>query len=261
MSIKPNKYFGITEKTLKTESFNVSVTNHSTNSEIALHSHSKPYLCLLASGTYKERSNVTDIITGGEVIYRTSNYDHSNSFTDKGGVCLNIEINNPEQFIHLNELQLPNKVSKQKGSVELYKLLYGLKNELPNDVLNIYCYESMISSINIFNEKGDILWVKKVKELINDNPLETISLNKLSLEFSLHPNYIVRKFKEVTGYKLSDYLSKIRLEHSIKQLIKNEKSITNIALESGFYDQSHFNRNFKKHLETTPSHFKKIITS
>jgi AraC family transcriptional regulator len=83
----------------------------------------------------------------------------------------------------------------------------------------------------------------------------------LSLEFSLHPNYIVRKFKEITGYKLSDYLTKIRLEHSVKQLIENEKNLTNIALESGFYDQSHFNRNFKKKLETTPSHFRKIITS
>lgn len=261
MSTKPNKYFGITEKSLKTECFNVSVTSHSMNSEIAMHSHSKPYLCLLAHGTYKEKSNVSDIIMDGEVIYRTSNYEHSNIFADKGGICLNIEINDYEQFINLNDLQLPNTISKQKGTVELYKLLYGLKCGLPNDVLNIYCYESMISSINIFNINGNVLWVNKVKEFINDRPLETISLNKLSLEFSLHPNYIIHKFKEITGYKLSDYLTKIRLEHSIKQLIENEKNLTNIALESGFYDQSHFNRNFKKQLETTPSHFRKIITS
>jgi len=261
MSTKPNKYFGMTEQSLKTENFNVSVTSHSMNSEIAMHSHSKPYICLLAHGTYKEKSNVSDIITDGEVIYRTSNYEHSNIFSEKGGICLNIEINDYEQFISLNDLQLPNTISKQKGTVELYKLLYGLKCGLPNDILNIYCYESMISTVNYFNESGDILWVNKIKEFINDTPLEPISLNKLSLEFSLHPNYIVRKFKETTGYKLSDYLTKIRLEHSIKQLIENEKNLTSIALESGFYDQSHFNRNFKKQLETTPSHFRKIITS
>jgi AraC-like DNA-binding protein len=260
MNLKANQYFGITTDSLKTENFNISLTNHSANSNIDLHAHNKPYLCLLASGTYKENSNTTEIITQGEVLYRVANYEHSNNFSSKGGLCLNIEMNDYEQFITLNELQLPNKVSKQKGVIELYKLLYGLKQGLPNDIINIYCYESMIAVINIFNCKGNIDWVKKVKERINDNPLETISLDKLSLEFSLHPNYIVRKFKEITGFKLSEYLTKIRLEHSMKHLLSNEENITSIALESGFYDQSHFNKNFKKHLDTTPNHFRKVIT-
>lgn len=259
MNLKANKYFGITTESLRTENFNISLTNHSANSNISLHSHDKPYLCLLASGTYKEESNNADIITQGEVLYRTANYEHSNSFSNKGGLCLNIEINNYQHFTTLNELQLPIKVSKQKGTIELYKLLYGLKQGLSNDILNIYCYESMIAVINVFNSNGDINWVKKVKELINDNPLANISLDKLSMEFSLHPNYIVRKFKEVTGFKLSEYLTKIRLEESIRQLINNEENITSIALESGFYDQSHFNKNFKKQITTTPYHFRKII--
>ena len=118
----------------------------------------------------------------------------------------------------------------------------------------------MIAVLNVFNGIGDLNWVKKVKERINDNPLETISLDKLSMEFSLHPNYIVRKFKEITGFKLSEYLTKIRLEHSMKYLLSNEENITTIALESGFYDQSHFNKNFKKHIDTTPNHFRKVIT-
>lgn len=259
MNLKANQYFGITTQSVMTENFNISLTNHSANSNIALHAHNKPYLCLLACGTYKEESNITDIITQGEVLYRAANYEHSNSFSSEGGVCLNIEINDYEQFITINELQLPNKVSKQKGALELYKLLYGLKQGLPIDIINIYCYESMIAVINVFNCKGNIDWVKKVKERINDNPLETISLDKLSIEFSLHPNYIVRKFKEITGFKLSEYLTKIRLEHSIKYLLSNEENITSIALESGFYDQSHFNKSFKKHIDTTPNQFRKVI--
>ena len=259
MNLKSNKYFGITAESLRTENFNISLTNHSPNSKILLHSHDKPYFCLLASGVYKEKSKATDIITYGEVLYRTANYEHSNSFSNKGCLCLNIEINDYEQFITLNELKLPTNVSKQKATVELYKLLYGLKRGLSNDILNIYCYESMIEIINIFNGKGDINWVKKIKELISDNPLETISLDKLSLEFSLHPNYIVRKFKETTGFKLSEYLTNIRLEHSIKHLLLNNEPITAIALESGFYDQSHFNKNFKNHIGTNPKHFRKII--
>lgn len=259
MNLKENQYFGITTESLRTENFTISMTNHSANSTISLHAHNKPYLCLLASGSYKEESNIIDVISQGEVLYRVANYEHSNSFSNKGGLCLNIEMNDYEQFITLNELQLPNKLSKQKAVIELYKLLYGLKHGLPNDIINIYCYESMIAAINIFNSKGDLNWVKKVKERINDNPLETISLDKLSIEFSLHPNYIVRKFKEITGFKLSEYLTKIRLEFAMKCLLSNEENITSIALESGFYDQSHFIKNFKKYIDATPNHFRKVI--
>ncbi len=117
----------------------------------------------------------------------------------------------------------------------------------------------MIAVINVFNGIGDIDWVKKVKERINDNPLENISLDKLSIEFSLHPNYIVRKFKEITGFKLSEYLTRMRIEHSVKQILMDKENITAIALESGFYDQSHYCRNFKKLLDTTPNNFRKVI--
>jgi len=102
--------------------------------------------------------------------------------------------------------------------------------------------------------------VKLVKERINDNPLESISLQELSTALGLHPNYMVRKFKEVTSYKLSEYLTRVRLQHSIHQLLTSEENTTAIALESGFYDQSHFNRNFKKYLHTTPRLFRKLIT-
>lgn len=259
MNSQSNQYFGITTASLRTENFNISLTNHSANSKIASHAHNKPYLCLLASGTYKEESNTTDIIEPGEVLYRVANYEHSNRFLSTGGLCLNVEFNDYEQFITLNEIQLPSKVSKQKGVLELYKLIYGLKQGLPNDIINIYCYESMIASIHVFNGTGDNHWVKKVKELINDNPLESISLDKLSLEFSLHPNYIVRKFKEITGFKLSEYLTRTRLEHSLKQLLTNKESITSIALDTGFYDQSHYNKSFKKLIDTSPSHFRKVM--
>ena len=194
------------------------------------------------------------------MVYRTANYEHSNTFSGLGGMCLNIELNDQEQFMVLNELQLPERELKQKGAIEIYKVLYALKNGVPQDVLNIYCYESVLSIINEFKGIGDIKWVKTVKERIDDDPLAIISLNELSIEFSLHPNYIVRKFKEVTGLKLSEYLTQIRLEHSIKMMLVSDENLTSIALENGFYDQSHFNRNFKKYMEITPKQFRKVIT-
>ena len=257
--MEQNKYFGITKNSFKTESFNISLTNHLADSKISKHSHSKPYLCLLVSGNYNEKSNTENLISCGDVIYRTAGYEHSNSFYDEDSLCLNIEINDQENLMNHNNFLLPSSESKQKGTIEIYKVLYALKHKLSNDLLDIYCYESMLTHINIVNEKGNLSWIKQIKEHINDNPIAHLSLEKLSLNFGLHPNYIVRKFKEITGLKLSEYLTKTRLEHSIKNLILTENNITEIALNAGFYDQSHFNRNFKKYLATTPLLFKKTI--
>lgn len=254
-----NKYFGTTENSIKTESFNISLTNHLANSEILKHSHSKPYLCLLVSGNYYERSNIENLVSCGDVIYRTADYEHSNSFYDEDSYCLNVEINNQKHLMNQNDFVLPTTVSKQKGTIEIYKVLYALKQNLPNDLLDVYCYESMLTHMNISNIKGNLIWIKQIKENINDNPTSPISLEKLSIDFGLHPNYIVRKFKETTGYKLSEYLNKIRLEYSIRNLIMTEHNMTEVALKSGFYDQSHFNRNFKNYLATTPLAFRKKI--
>lgn len=261
MKIQSNKYFGITAKSIKTESFNISITKHPAQSEISTHAHAKPYLCLLASGIYKEESNTSNLITTGEIIYRTANYEHANRFLNQDSVCLNIEIDNELNFMDKNDFKLPSKESKQKIALEAYKVLFAVKNGVPTDLLNIYCHESMLAVIDGLEHKGDVNWIKKVKDYINDNPLAPISLQELSHLFGLHPNYIVRKFKSVTGMKLSEYLTKIRLDHSISNLLLTEDRLTDIAIDAGFYDQSHFNRNFKKYLNTTPKLFRKVITS
>lgn len=256
---EPNTYFGITAKAIQTESFNISLTKHQAQSEIAVHAHAKPYLCLLATGVYEEESNTSHIITTGDVLYRTANYEHANHFSNQDSICLNIEIDNEEELRHHHDFKLPTHGSKQKSSLETYKLLYAFKNEVSNDLLNIYCFESMLSHVDEEIGKGDLQWIQQVKERIQDDPLTAISLQELSLTFGLHPNYIVRKFKGVTGMKLSEYLTKIRLEYSISNLVLTEESLTNVALMSGFYDQSHFNKNFKRYLQTTPKVFRKVM--
>lgn len=254
-----NEYFGTKENSVKTESFKVSLTNHLAESKITKHAHANPYLCLLVYGNYNEKSNVESVISSGEVLYRSAGYEHSNSFNKNDSLCLNIEINNQDRLMTQNDIILPLSESKEKATIEIYKVLYALKNRSANDLLDIYCYESMLTHINTSEQNGNLIWIKRIKERINDSPTELLSLDKLSFDFGLHPNYIIRKFKEVTGYKLSEYLTKIRLENSIKNLILTESNLTEIALNSGFYDQSHFNRNFKKHITTTPLHFRKVV--
>lgn len=254
-----NKYHGVLKKTVSTESFEISITHHKEDSWIPFHAHEKPYLCFSISGYYQEKSLRTKIVKPGTVLYRNANYEHENKFGKATGICLNIEIKDVNRLMLQNQFQFPELEFQRKATTNISKLIVSLNQHLPNDIIDIQCYESLFAHFMEKKEFGKLKWVTQVIEYINDNPSKNISMDLLSNEFQLHPNYIVRKFREVTGYKLSEYLIKIRVEDSIQDLIQSDSTAGTIALQNGFYDQSHFNRSFKKNIGKSPLQFKRLI--
>src|SRR5690606_40213174 len=69
------------------------------------------------------------------------------------------------------------------------------------------------------------------------------------------PNYISVIFKEVVGYTPIQYLHQLRINTAINLLKNTSMTIHEIAEYLGYYDQSYFNRMFKKWMGTNPSHF------
>lgn len=71
-----------------------------------------------------------------------------------------------------------------------------------------------------------------------------IRVNDLASKFSLSRRQFDRKFKTYSGFSPKMYLRLTRLQHALKQY-GCEKSLTQIAYECGYYDQSHFNHDVK----------------
>ena len=253
-------YSGSIESSKEVESFSISIGWNTPETIVPNHSHEKPYLCLCLDGTYTETNYKTStLIDPGACIFRSANYEHANQFYEYDVKLLNVEINNPTEFMEENDFKLPESEILRKGTLDLYRLLYSYKLGVSDDLLNILCYESTIKHFDMLPVRGKLDWVRKVKERILDDPFTSISLSRFSREFNLHPNYIVRKFKAITGYRLSEYLNKTRVELSLKKMIQSDDSLTNIAVDSGFCDQSHFNRNFRKHFSDSPKKIRKLL--
>lgn len=65
------------------------------------------------------------------------------------------------------------------------------------------------------------------------------------------------KVKKYSGFSPINYLINIRISEAIKLLNKQEISVTDIALDTGFYSSQHFSTTFKKLTGYTPSEFRK----
>ncbi|MEO7046487.1 MAG: AraC family transcriptional regulator [Ferruginibacter sp.] len=65
------------------------------------------------------------------------------------------------------------------------------------------------------------------------------------------------KVKNYSGFTPLNYLINIRISEAIKLLKKKDESITDIALDTGFYSSQHFSTTFKKLTGYTPGEFRK----
>jgi len=84
---------------------------------------------------------------------------------------------------------------------------------------------------------------------------EDITLQQLADLVRLNPFHLVRLFKKSVGISPYDYLLIVRTENA-KQLLRKGLKVQEAAIESGFYDSSHFNRMFYKFAGTSPKSFR-----
>lgn len=88
-----------------------------------------------------------------------------------------------------------------------------------------------------------------------DEALVLADLCKVAQQSSSH---FRRTFKSMTGISPMKYLLSLRIDKS-KALIRNGVLLTEVALATGFYDQSHFNKYFRILSGMNPTAYREIV--
>lgn len=98
--------------------------------------------------------------------------------------------------------------------------------------------------------------IEDIAAYIQEHYSESITNSQLADIFHFHPNYINDLFKKNLGQSLHKYIIGVRISNAITMLEEGEKSIDEIARETGFYDNSYFSRYFKKVTGVSPKAYK-----
>ena len=98
--------------------------------------------------------------------------------------------------------------------------------------------------------------VQRMQDYIADHLDEEISLSALSRAALFSPWYSYRLFRRYTGVSVADYIRKLRLSESAKQL-KNGGRVTDTALSLGFGSADGYTRAFTREFGLTPSEYLK----
>ncbi len=124
-----------------------------------------------------------------------------------------------------------------------------------NKISSLYDYAAeRIVNFNSFNDCKITALIK----YINENCSEQLTSGFLADLAGINPCYLLHLFKEKTGLTLHQFIIQTRIK-KIKEGLISENNMLDIALDFGFYDQSHFIRHFKKHVGITPKMFSDSI--
>lgn len=99
---------------------------------------------------------------------------------------------------------------------------------------------------------------RRVKELMRASLNEEISLSRLAGECDLSSRHFARAFRLSTGLPPHRWLVRHRVERAKELLATQRFSLVEVAMFSGFADQSHFTRVFKEVVGVTPGTWRRM---
>jgi AraC-like DNA-binding protein len=121
--------------------------------------------------------------------------------------------------------------------------LFDLLHETRADAAAVRCAHSRL--------------VTEIRRRLNDSPSRHLPLEVLAAECYTSPFTVSRVFHRETGMRLRDYSSRLRLRKALNLLMHSRKNLTAIAIDLGFYDESHFSKSFRAEFGISPHNVRK----
>ena len=94
-------------------------------------------------------------------------------------------------------------------------------------------------------------------EYIRRHFAETISLEQVAAEVYLNPEYFSRVFKEEMGVTFVNFLTELRLKHSVRLLESTALRVQDVAQQVGYPNVSYFSTTFKKRYGMSPYEYRR----
>lgn len=259
-------FYGQTNNTINLEGITLTDTVY-TQDKVDWHYHENAYFTFILQGQVIEgNKKETYHCSQGTLLFH--NWDDAHYNIKPPGFTRGFHIEIDQSWFDNHELitgDLQGSVSIKDPKVQMlfYKLF---KESKTNDSTSALAINSLLIEVleNIDNQnKANEMfipdWVRTLKEILHEQIVDDFSLASLAALLGIHPVHLSRYFPKYFGCSLGEYIRKSKIQKSLGMLSNNSNSLVDIALQTGFSDQSHFNRCFKENIGITPMAYRKLI--
>lgn len=146
-----------------------------------------------------------------------------------------------DMFLFLSNSLLKNDIFYMEKEQVLYSFLENLYNLIDIELIEI---------------KKDAM--KQAQDFMDKSKYENITLDDICKKVGLSKFHFIRFFKLQYHTTPHAYMLNLKINEA-KKLLQKGEDISFIAQTLGFFDQSHLNKVFKKHIALTPNEYKKSL--
>jgi AraC family transcriptional regulator len=229
------------------------------------HIHDRAVMSIVLKGSYTEYfGHRPNECAPYSVLLKPVGIDHADQYGAGGARCLIVKVEPGrlevlrsfskvlDQSLHARDAQLAGL------SVRLYK-----EFRLMDDASALSMEGLILEMLGHFTRHGPESgssaaphWLRTAEAMIREQPAERVGLVSVAAAVGVHPSHLARTFRKFYGCAVGEYLRRARLERAVQELALKDRPLVEVALASGFYDQSHFTRVFKARFGLTPSAFR-----
>lgn len=146
----------------------------------------------------------------------------------------------------------------------LFEIIEARKSNRPYHI--ILCKSKMLMLLRLILKQFDTSQKQSyddndcdvIKEYIDNNYEQIITLNDLERQFGIKKFTLLHKFKKIHGETVISYYNKKRLSLAKRLLMQTEQSVTEISNQLNFTDVYSFSRFFKIKEGVSPKEFRRF---
>lgn len=250
----------------------LSETTYASALRLTPHSHEGAYFCYVLQGSFTENyeRSGSRSCRQSSLIFHPAGETHSDYFHSDAR-CFNIQIDDhwfgdaqaaadskmisaPADFFDSRLSFLAARLYREFREFDQFSALIieGLTIELLAEASR-RCFRKQ--------EKANPppRWLRRAKEILDEQFDEKLTLPALSGLVSVHPTHLAREFRRFYSCSVGEYVRRRRVEIAARQISKTDATFAEIASAVGFFDQSHFARVFKSETGMTPQEYRKSL--
>jgi AraC family transcriptional regulator len=264
-TLRNGEFFGQTNEILDLNGLTFTDTEY-THPYVDWHYHENAYFTFLLQGNVTEgnKKEIYDC-SAGTLLYHHWEDAHYNIKPDGFTRGFHIEISKSwfeNHLISKDNIEGSFNIKNPAAKLLTYQVfketkLNDLNSELSIHQLLLHIFSQLNQETGKPEKKP--AWVNQIDELLRESFTEKLNLEKLAQIINIHPIHLSRDFHKYFHCNLGDYIRKLKVNKSLSLLHANKESLTDIALDCGFADQSHFIRCFKENTGITPLKYKNLL--
>jgi AraC family transcriptional regulator len=262
----PGQFFGSVRLTRSTASIDIShCIAEGAPEGVVTHTHQDAHFILVTGGDYVSAAGRS--LAAGEtvLVYNPPGTTHRDHFEHGSGSFFAVSMRPDAAAAALSEVSAPDgplylKATYQQGLAMRIAAACALEAESLS--LETLCLE-LLGSLDRRPQRERATappgWLHAALELLYDRYSEDLTVAQIAAAVGVHRVHLARTFRRHFGCTPGEFARFRRLEQSLALLLDKRSSLAEVALRSGFADQSHFSKAFARCLGLSPGEYRSSV--